>query len=416
MRPARTCFLAVVFALLTALRTGAPIMGQTKAGAIRGAVKDASGAPVPGATVTLRNETTSRSTSAVTKPDGSYIFTSPEAGAYTVEAAREGFDKSSRTRITLGAQPQIVDLILARRDAAPNKDKDRPDELDQSLARAEYSDQPQFKPGDLADPAAAGGYSDSLAAPRSDLVRDYLAPHDLGDSDRPDTGSSEAAIYRSGSELLARQAFERATEVFASGVERYPRSERLEMGLGTALYARGQYERAVRALLAAVDLAPSDPRAYVFLAKAFTASSAHPGAEAHEVVRRLERWAQLEPQNARAHYYYAMALGSTKRREKTGPDELDEVEAELRKAAALDPRFADARLELGNLYADHARYTDAIREYQQAIRLQPDFAAAHYRLGQVYVRAGDKQRAREEFDAYERLRKPPRGLPKTGAP
>ena len=95
---------------------------------------------------------------------------------------------------------------------------------------------------------------------------------------------------------------------------------------------------------------------------------------------------------------------------------LDEVAAEMKRAAALDPRFADARLELGNLYADQARYTDAIREYQEAIRLQPDFAAAHYRLGQVYVRAGDKQRAREEFDAYERLRKPPRGLPKTGAP
>src|SRR2546430_6307967 len=121
MRPARTRFLAVVFALLTALRTGAPIMGQTKAGAIRGAVKDASGAPVPGATVTLRNETTSRSTSAVTKPDGSYIFTSPEAGAYTVQAAREGVDKSSPTRITLGAQPQIVDLILGR--AAARREK-----------------------------------------------------------------------------------------------------------------------------------------------------------------------------------------------------------------------------------------------------------------------------------------------------
>ena len=69
-----------------------------------------------------------------------------------------------------------MDLILARRDAAPYyKDKDKPDELDPALARAEYSDQPQFKPGELADPAAAGGYSDSLAMTRSELVRDYLA-------------------------------------------------------------------------------------------------------------------------------------------------------------------------------------------------------------------------------------------------
>ena len=129
-----------------------------------------------------------------------------------------------------------------------------------------------------------------------------------------------------------------------------------------------------------------------------------------------ERWAQLEPQSPRAHYYYAMAMWNTKQRGKTGPDKLDEVEAELRKAAALDPRFPDARVALGDLLADRARYADAIREYRQAIRLQPDFATAHYRLGQAYGRAGDKQRAREEFDAYERLRKPPGGIPKTGAP
>jgi tetratricopeptide (TPR) repeat protein len=416
MRPARTYFVAVALALLAALRAGAPLTGQAQARTIKGAVKDGSGSPVPGATVTLRSESTSRSTSVVTQPDGSYVFPSLEAGAYTVEAIREGFEKSSRAHVTLGAQPQTVDLILARRDAAPNKDKDRPDGLDPALGRAEYSDQPQFKPGELADPSAAGGYSDSLATTRKELVRDYLAPRDLGDSDRPETGSSEIAIYLSGSQLLARQAFAPAIEVFTRGVERYPSSERLEMGLGTALYARGQYEQAVRALLAAVDLAPSDPRAYVFLAKAYNASRAHAGAEAEEVIKRLERYTQLEPQNPRAHYYYAMALGSTKRREKAGPDELDEVEAELRKAIALDPRLADARLELGNLYADRARYADAIREYRQAIRLQPDLAAAHYRLGQAYRRAGDKDRAREQFDAYERLRKPPGGLPKTGAP
>src|SRR5207247_3719995 len=115
---------------------------------------------------------------------------------------------------------------------------------------------------------------------RSELVRDYLAPGVVSASGRPGSASSEAAIYRSGSELLARQAFERATEVFARGVKRYPSSERLRMGLGTALYARGQHEQAVQALLAAVDLAPSDPRAYVFLARAFKASRAHLDAKA----------------------------------------------------------------------------------------------------------------------------------------
>src|SRR5438876_10201487 len=129
MRPARTYFVAAALALLAALRAGAPLMGQAQAGTIKGAVRDASGSPVPGATVTLRSESTSRSTSVVTKPDGSYVFTSLEAGAYAVEAVREGFEKSRRVHVTLGAQAQTVDLILARQDGAPNKDRDKSGEL-----------------------------------------------------------------------------------------------------------------------------------------------------------------------------------------------------------------------------------------------------------------------------------------------
>src|SRR2546425_846040 len=139
MRPARTHFVAAALALLAALRAGAPLLGQAQAGTIKGGVKDALGAPVPGATVTLRSESTSRSTSVVTKPDGSYSFPSLEAGAYAVEAAREGFQKSSRARVTLGAQAQTVDLIMARRDAAPYyKDKDKPYALEPAPPRRAY--------------------------------------------------------------------------------------------------------------------------------------------------------------------------------------------------------------------------------------------------------------------------------------
>src|SRR2546427_1508204 len=113
MRPARTYFVAAALALLAVLRAGAPLMGQAQAGTIKGAVKDALGSPVPGATVTLRSESTSRSTSVVTKPDGSYVFTSLEAGAYAVEAVREGVPKNRHEHITLGAPPPTQDLILA---------------------------------------------------------------------------------------------------------------------------------------------------------------------------------------------------------------------------------------------------------------------------------------------------------------
>ena len=43
-------------------------------------------------------------------------------------------------------------------------------------------------------------------------------------------------------------------------------------------------------------------------------------------------------------------------------------------------------------------------EYLLAIEYNPDLADARYRLGQAYVRTGEKQRAEEQFQIYQRLR------------
>ena len=40
----------------------------------------------------------------------------------------------------------------------------------------------------------------------------------------------------------------------------------------------------------------------------------------------------------------------------------------------------------------------------RARELDPDLADVYYRLGQAYVRTGDKDRAQEQFQVYQRLR------------
>src|SRR5262249_17524870 len=69
----------------------------------------------------------------------------------------------------------------------------------------------------------------------------------------------------------------------------------------------------------------------------------------------------------------------------------------------LDPTFADAHLQLGNLDSDQKKYAEAIPEYQSALKYNPKMADAHYRLGQAYVRTGEKQRAQEQFALYEKI-------------
>jgi tetratricopeptide (TPR) repeat protein len=210
---------------------------------------------------------------------------------------------------------------------------------------------------------------------------------------------SESNLFDWGSELLLHRTLGPAIEVFQQASQRYPDSPRLAIGLGMALYSHGNYDEAVKALLRAADLNPSDPRCYFFLSKAYDSS---PG-QAEEVLERFRRFAELEPHNARASYYYATSLWKG-RRVQGSQEDLHRVESLLKHSIILDPKLAEAHQQLGNLYADQKMYAESIPEYERALALDPDLAEVHYRLGQAYVHTGAKDRAQEQFDVYQRIR------------
>jgi len=210
---------------------------------------------------------------------------------------------------------------------------------------------------------------------------------------------SESNLFDWGSELLMHRTLEPAIEVFRQSAERYPNSPRMAIGLGIALYSRGKYDDAVKSLLRAADLSPSDPRCYFFLSKAYDSTPNH----ADEVIQHFGRFSELQPGNARALYYYAMSLWKGKRAQDAGLD-LHQIESLLQKAVALDPKFSEAHLQLGNLYSDQAQYAASIPEYVNALESSPNLADAHYRLGQAYVHTGQKDKAQEQFQVYQQLR------------
>ena len=210
---------------------------------------------------------------------------------------------------------------------------------------------------------------------------------------------SEGNLFDWGSELLVHRTYEPAIAVFQQATQRYPNSPRLWIGYGMALYSRGEYDRAVSSLLKAADLNPSDPRCYLFLSKAYDSSPN----QAEDVIQRFRRFAELQPGNALAFYYYAMSLWKGKRAEDPGLD-LQQVESLLQKSSALDPGLAEPHVQLGNLYADQHDYAKSVPEYLRALQLNQNLSDAHYRLGQDYVHLGQKDRAQGEFEVYERLR------------
>jgi len=210
---------------------------------------------------------------------------------------------------------------------------------------------------------------------------------------------SESNMFDWASELLLHRTLGPAVDVFRKATERYPKSARLMVGLGVALYSSGNYDEAVTALLKGADLNPSDPRCYLFLSKAYDSSPS----QAQEVIQRFRRFAELESNNAKALYYYAMSLWKGKRAEDPDVD-FHQIEALLKRSAALDPAFADAHLQIANIDSAQNKYQEAIPEYIRAKELNPDLADAYYRLGQAYMRTGKKDLAQEQFHKYQGVR------------
>jgi hypothetical protein len=86
---------------------------QTIFGRISGTVKDASGAVVPAATVTVTNTATNLTRTATTDADGFYTVTNLPVGTYTVQAEQKGFKKAVSGGNVLGADARLtVDLAL----------------------------------------------------------------------------------------------------------------------------------------------------------------------------------------------------------------------------------------------------------------------------------------------------------------
>ena len=92
-------FVLALLALLTLAAT--PAWTQERFSGLTGSVKDASGAVLPGATVTITNKETGKVYTAVTGADGVYRVLDLEPGRYAVKFDLSGFQSSETPDVVL---------------------------------------------------------------------------------------------------------------------------------------------------------------------------------------------------------------------------------------------------------------------------------------------------------------------------
>ncbi len=110
----RFCRIAGLFALLGMLCGSVELCAQVETGKIVGSVKDASGAVVSDAVVTVTEVQTNVAKTITTNSDGEYVVTELKSGNYVVSVEHRGFKKAKQTEFKLDVNQVVrVDFTLA---------------------------------------------------------------------------------------------------------------------------------------------------------------------------------------------------------------------------------------------------------------------------------------------------------------
>ena len=339
------------------------------------------------------SDTILRTTEALAKATASLSKDSAASSRAAISAATERSlrDAVAREPETFEANRRLGEFLADHEKAA---------EAAPFLERASL-----LNPNDPESHHALADAEEKLGKPL-EAVREYQRAAELD--------PSEPNLFDWGTELLTHRALEPAAEVFTNGTRLFPTSVRMLIALGVAWHARGSYDHAAQCLAKASDLAPDNPTPYLFLGR-MQSVEATPSEGSLE---RLKRFAQLQPDNALANYYYAVALwkqpavsvdSNVERNADRNKERSTRVESLLQKAVHLDPKLGAAYLQLGILYSQRADFSRAISAYQKAIEVSSELdetlEVAHYRLAQAYLRTGDKVKAQQELQLHDRIAK-----------
>ena len=106
--------------------------------------------------------------------------------------------------------------------------------------------------------------------------------------------------------------------------------------------------------------------------------------------QKFRRAIELNPNYATAHHFYSIYLMAAGRH--------TEARAEIRRAQALDPFSLIINSVVGWIYYEGRQYDQAIQQCEKTVEMDPNYAPALLDLGNIYLRTGDYKKAIAQFE------------------
>jgi tetratricopeptide (TPR) repeat protein len=204
---------------------------------------------------------------------------------------------------------------------------------------------------------------------------------------------SEANVYLLGVEFLRHWTFDPAIQQFVAGVQKFPDSQRMRLGLAIAYYGNEKYDQAIQILADLLAAAPGNLLYAELLGRtcAVLAEGLNPRCES------LLQFAERHPQNAVVATYAASSV----LHKPSTPENLETAQRLLQSAVAADPNLPQAQFEMGVLLQAQSKWKESIMPLEAAVRLDSDYAAAHYRLSRAYSHEQRHEDAQKQIALYQ---------------
>jgi len=232
---------------------------------------------------------------------------------------------------------------------------------------------------------------------QSDITRDLsskLNLHVSGDEQQKlgQAGTSNPEAYRlylEGRQLWygrSREGIKKSIDLFQQAIAADPKYALAYAGLADAYNIAPAYGSGITSkqgeLLAdeasrkAIDLDDSLPEGHA--ARGFAMASLWRWSESEAEFRRA---LELNPNNATAHYFYAIGYLSPQNR-------MDEAQEQMRIALSLDPLSSIMNTNYAVLLMQARHFSEALAQFQKVIDRDPKFNPPHYKRSQLYATLG----------------------------
>ncbi len=182
-------------------------------------------------------------------------------------------------------------------------------------------------------------------------------------------------------------------------VELLPSNYPARVDLGNLLFAGGRTEDAQQQAEFVVVAQPDNPGVHALL----SAIAVRQGQKDQALVE-IRRALELDPNRAAFHDDLALLQAADQTKSRF-------VEAELKKAVALDSKSVNPHLLLAAFYANNNRLQEAEKTSWDAVATDPRSLAARVNVAQVILKEGDRARAEEVLgQAAQELADSPQGV------